>query len=61
MLYQPEFNDVQRVRELLSFFEQNDIFRLVENTQNQGLSVTIGKENQIHLRMVNQLNQLRTF
>jgi len=47
MLYQPEFNDVQRVRELLSFFEQNDIFRLVENTQNQGLSVTIGKENQV--------------
>ena len=47
MLYQPEFSDLQRVRELLMFFEQNDIFRLVENTQDQGLSVRIGKENQI--------------
>jgi heat-inducible transcriptional repressor len=47
MLYQPEFSDLQRVRELLSFFEQNDIFRLVENTQEQGMSVRIGKENQI--------------
>lgn len=47
MLYQPEFNDVQRVRELLTFFEQNDIFKLVENTQNQGLSVRIGKENEV--------------
>lgn len=47
MLYQPEFNDVQRVRELLTFFEQNDIFKLVENTQTQGISVRIGKENQI--------------
>ena len=47
MLYQPEFSDVQRVRELLSFFEQNDIFKLVENTQEQGLSVRIGKENEV--------------
>ena len=47
MLYHPEFSDVQRVRELLSFFEQNDIFRLVENTEQKGLSVRIGKENQI--------------
>ena len=47
MLYQPEFSDVQRVRELLSFFEQNDIFKLVENTQSKGLSVKIGKENEV--------------
>ena len=47
MLYQPEFSDLQRVRELLTFFEKNDIFKLVENTQNQGLSVRIGKENQV--------------
>lgn len=47
MLYQPEFSDVDRVRELMTFFEQNDIFRLVENTQDQGLSVRIGKENQV--------------
>lgn len=49
MLYQPEFSDVNRVRELLSFFEQNDVFKLVENTQeNQGLTVRIGKENQVN-------------
>ena len=47
MLYQPEFSNVERLRELLSFFEQNDIFRLVENTDQQGLTVTIGKENAI--------------
>ncbi len=47
MLYQPEFSDVERVRELLTFFEQNDIFKLVENTQEQGMSVRIGKENQV--------------
>lgn len=47
VLYQPEFSDLQRVRELLTFFEQNDIFRLVENTESQGMSVSIGKENQI--------------
>lgn len=47
VLYQPEFSDVSRVRELLTFFEQNDIFKLVENTEQQGLSVRIGKENHI--------------
>jgi heat-inducible transcriptional repressor len=47
MLYQPEFSNVEKVRELLQFFEQNDIFRLVENTQEQGLTVKIGKENAV--------------
>lgn len=47
VLYQPEFSDLQRVRELLTFFEQNDIFRLVENTETQGMNVKIGKENQV--------------
>lgn len=47
MLYQPEFSNVEKVRELLSFFEQNDIFRLVENTQEQGITVKIGKENAV--------------
>ena len=47
MLYQPEFSNVERVRELLKFFEKNDIFRLVENTDNQGLTVSIGKENNL--------------
>ncbi len=47
MLYQPEFKDLDRVRELMNFFEQNDILRLVEHTDNNGLTVRIGKENQI--------------
>ncbi len=49
MLYQPEFSDVQRVRELLTFFDQNDVFKLVEDTgQQQGITVKIGRENQIN-------------
>jgi heat-inducible transcriptional repressor len=48
MLNQPDFKDIDRVRELLSFFEMNDIFKLVENTNNTGLSVTIGKENSVN-------------
>lgn len=47
MLYQPEFSSVERVRELLTFFEKNEIFQLVENTNETGLTVTIGKENAI--------------
>ncbi len=47
MLYQPEFSDVNRMRELLSFFEQNDIFKLVEDTTQKGVTVKIGKENAI--------------
>ncbi len=47
MLYQPEFASVEKVRELLSFFEKNDIFKLVENTKQQGLTVRIGKENAV--------------
>jgi heat-inducible transcriptional repressor len=47
MLYQPEFSNVERVRELLTFFEKNDIFQLVEDTDAHGLTVTIGKENAI--------------
>lgn len=47
MLYQPEFSNVERVRELLTFFEKNDIFRLVENTDNKGLTIKIGKENAV--------------
>ena len=48
MLYQPEFNDLNKVRQLLDFFEQNEIFKLVENTQHNGVSVRIGKENSIN-------------
>lgn len=48
MLYQPEFSDITRMRELLTFFEQNDIFKLVENTSDHGLTVRIGKENEVN-------------
>jgi heat-inducible transcriptional repressor len=47
MLYQPEFKSVERVRELLSYFEKNEIFQLVENVENKGLTVKIGKENAV--------------
>ena len=47
MLYQPEFSNVERVRELLTFFEKNEIFQLVENIDNKGLTVRIGKENAV--------------
>lgn len=48
MLYQPEFNDLDKVRQLLDFFEKNEIFRLVEDTTETGISVRIGKENSIN-------------
>jgi len=47
ILYQPEFKDLDRVRELMSFFERNDILRLVEHSNSNGLTVRIGSENQI--------------
>jgi heat-inducible transcriptional repressor len=47
VLYQPEFSNVDRVRELMTFFEQNDIFKLVENTDKQGITVRIGRENHV--------------
>ncbi len=48
MLYQPEFKDLDRVRELMNFFEKNDILKLVEHDNSNGLSVRIGKENQLN-------------
>ncbi len=47
MLYQPEFKDLDRVRELMNFFEKNDILKLVEHESNNGLTVRIGQENEI--------------
>ncbi len=47
MLYQPEFSDVERVRELMNFFEQNDILKLVEHSESTGMTVRIGRENEI--------------
>ncbi len=47
MLYQPEFKDLDRVRELMNFFEKNDILKLIEHEETNGLTVRIGRENQI--------------
>ncbi len=48
MLYQPEFKDLDRVRELMNFFERNDILRLIEHSSSNGVTVRIGRENQIN-------------
>jgi len=47
MLYQPEFKDLDRVRELMNFFEKNDILKLIEHSESNGMTVRIGRENQI--------------
>ncbi len=44
MLYQPEFNDISKLREFLNTIENNEIFKIVE-TNADGISVKIGKEN----------------
>jgi len=44
MLYQPEFNDIAKLREFLDTIENNEIFKIVE-TNADGISVKIGKEN----------------
>jgi heat-inducible transcriptional repressor len=44
MLYQPEFNDIQKLREFINTIENNEIFKIVE-TNADGISVKIGKEN----------------
>ena len=47
MLYQPEFSDLERVRELMNFFEKNDILKLIDHSDSTGLTVRIGRENQV--------------
>lgn len=47
MLDQPEFSDLDRVRELMRFFEKNEVLKLVEHTDSNGLTVRIGQENQV--------------
>lgn len=46
MLYQPEFNDIQKLREFISTIENNEIFKLVDSTQD-GVTVKIGTENSV--------------
>lgn len=46
MLYQPEFNDITKLREFINTIENNEIFKLVE-TNADGVSVKIGTENMV--------------
>jgi len=46
MLYQPEFNDIEKLREFISTIENNEIFKIVEQDE-EGISVKIGSENKI--------------
>jgi heat-inducible transcriptional repressor len=46
MLYQPEFNDIQKLREFISAIENNEIFKIIESDA-EGISVKIGTENQV--------------
>jgi len=46
MLYQPEFNDIKKLREFITTIENNEIFKLVE-VDSEGISVKIGTENQV--------------
>lgn len=46
MLYQPEFNDIDKLREFISTIENKEIFKIVD-TEEEGISVKIGTENQI--------------
>lgn len=46
MLYQPEFNDIQKLREFISTIDNNEIFKIVDQ-DSEGISVKIGSENQI--------------
>jgi len=46
MLYQPEFNDVKKLREFIDTIESNEIFKLVESTS-EGVTVKIGTENTV--------------
>ncbi|MDP2425962.1 MAG: heat-inducible transcriptional repressor HrcA [bacterium] len=46
MLYQPEFNDVHKLREFINTIENNDIFKLIESSA-EGVTVKIGTENTV--------------
>ncbi|XMB72581.1 heat-inducible transcriptional repressor HrcA [Mycoplasmatota bacterium WC30] len=46
MIYQPEFNDIKKLREFISTIDNNEIFKIVDQDA-EGISVKIGSENQI--------------
>ncbi|RAK22446.1 heat-inducible transcription repressor HrcA [Anoxybacillus vitaminiphilus] len=48
MLSQPEFNDIEKVRSIMTVIEQEkDFYNLLRKHNKQGIQVTIGKENQL--------------
>jgi len=48
MLSQPEFNDIQKIRSLMTMIEQEkDFYRLLRKNRQKGIQVTIGRENQL--------------
>jgi heat-inducible transcriptional repressor len=46
MLYQPEFNDIQKLREFISTIDNDEIFKIIDQ-DSEGISVKIGSENQV--------------
>ncbi|MFO7968708.1 MAG: heat-inducible transcriptional repressor HrcA [Candidatus Izemoplasmatales bacterium] len=46
MLYQPEFNDIDKLREFISTIENKEIFKIIDSEE-EGISVKIGTENQV--------------
>lgn len=46
MLYQPEFNNIDKLREFIETIENNEIFKIVESNE-KGVSVKIGRENEL--------------
>ncbi|RXY98465.1 heat-inducible transcriptional repressor HrcA [Fictibacillus sp. S7] len=47
MLYQPEFRDVEKVRILLDALEEKTVIEQLLSANNEGITVTIGQENQV--------------
>ena len=47
MLSQPEFNDIQKIRSLLSVIEQDEIVHDLIRTERSGITVKIGHENKV--------------
>src|SRR5699024_5831904 len=46
MLMQPEFNNADKIREIISKFEDKDIVRAIEDDQeDDGINIYIGSEN----------------
>lgn len=46
LLYEPEFNDINKIRRFIEAVERKEIFQLIEKN-NQGVTIKIGSENKI--------------